>query len=175
MKYLMFLFLPVLLFAHPGRVDFRGGHTDSSTGLYHLHTGQEKGMFIAKVVKITDGDTIVVRDSVAELIVRLNGIDAPEMKQESGKESKRFLESVCLGKDVMVVIRDMDRYSRFVSDIFMLDDVMVNQLMVEEGWAWHYVEYSDDKLLANAQMRARSSGRGLWRNPNPVPPWEFRK
>lgn len=175
MRHLVFLLIPAVLFAHPGRVDFRGGHTDSSTGIYHMHTNQEKGMFIARVLKVTDGDTLVVRDSSSELIIRLNGIDAPEIKQEYGKESKRFLEGVCLGKDVMVVVRDMDRYARFVSDIFMLDDVMINQLMVEEGWAWHYTEYSDDKLLSNAQMRARSGGRGLWKNPDVVPPWDYRR
>ena len=47
--------------------------------------------------------------------------------------------------------------------------------MVQEGWAWHYVQYSKDALLAKAEKEAREAKRGLWAGPNPIPPWEYRK
>lgn len=46
--------------------------------------------------------------------------------------------------------------------------------MVKGGWAWHYKAYSKDKRLADAEVGARRTRRGLWADSHPVPPWEFR-
>jgi len=46
--------------------------------------------------------------------------------------------------------------------------------MVREGWAWHYKRYSKSKELAEAEKKARKAKAGLWADPNPVPPWEWR-
>jgi micrococcal nuclease len=48
----------------------------------------------------------------------------------------------------------------------------INLEMVKEGWAWHYKAYSDNKQLA--EVAARKIRRGLWADPSPVPPWEYR-
>lgn len=173
MTRLLFLLVPVLVFSHPGRVDFKGGHTDSSTGLYHYH--KEKAMFKASVVRVVDGDTLVVNSDSTNLNIRLNGVDAPEIKQEFGQESKKWLEAQCAGKDVMVIVRSMDKYARLVCDVFTIDSVFINQLMVEDGMAWVYDDYTDDPLLEKAESRARAKSLGLWKSPNPIPPWEFRK
>jgi micrococcal nuclease len=50
----------------------------------------------------------------------------------------------------------------------------VNRQMVAEGLAWHYTRYSDDATLADAEGEARAAARGLWRDREPVPPWEWR-
>jgi endonuclease YncB( thermonuclease family) len=47
--------------------------------------------------------------------------------------------------------------------------------LVRNGLAWHYTKYSKDKRLARAQARAKKAKRGLWKQENPVPPWEWRK
>jgi micrococcal nuclease len=47
--------------------------------------------------------------------------------------------------------------------------------MVRAGLAWHYVRYSNDSLLASAERDARGAHRGLWVQPAPIAPWEFRR
>jgi micrococcal nuclease len=46
--------------------------------------------------------------------------------------------------------------------------------MVAEGLAWHFTRYSDDATLADAEGEARTAGRGLWADRDPVPPLEWR-
>jgi hypothetical protein len=46
--------------------------------------------------------------------------------------------------------------------------------LVQAGFAWHYKQYSRDLVLAHAEVVARTQRTGLWNQPNPVPPWEFR-
>jgi endonuclease YncB( thermonuclease family) len=51
----------------------------------------------------------------------------------------------------------------------------VNRQMVATGNAWHYAAYSKDQSLADLQSQAQAQKLGLWAQPNPTPPWEFRK
>jgi endonuclease YncB( thermonuclease family) len=51
----------------------------------------------------------------------------------------------------------------------------INLEMVQDGMAWHYVQYSKSKELAAAEEAARKAKKGLWVDKEPVPPWEFRK
>ena len=41
--------------------------------------------------------------------------------------------------------------------------------------AWHYVKYSDDQKLADAELKSRTAKRGLWADPKPMPPWDWRR
>jgi len=41
--------------------------------------------------------------------------------------------------------------------------------------AWHYVKYSDDQKLADAEQKAPTAKRGLWADPKPMPPWDWRR
>ena len=54
--------------------------------------------FSAKVIKISDGDTITVLSGKEQTKVRLYGIDAPEKKQDYGQRSKQFLASLIAGQ-----------------------------------------------------------------------------
>lgn len=51
----------------------------------------------------------------------------------------------------------------------------VNAAMVEEGFAWHYVAYSNSKVLAKTETDARAAKAGLWADPAPTSPWEWRR
>lgn len=51
----------------------------------------------------------------------------------------------------------------------------VNAAMVEDGFAWQYVQYSRDKRLMILEHDAREFKRGLWADPEPVPPWKWRR
>ena len=46
--------------------------------------------------------------------------------------------------------------------------------LVEAGLAWHYKKYSDDPVLAAAEVVAKAKKTGVWSLPNPVPPWAYR-
>src|SRR5262249_27668736 len=56
-----------------------------------------------------------------------------------------------------------------------LGERWINKELVEEGFAWHYVQYSKDKELAKAEKAAKERMKGLWADPSPIPPWDFRK
>jgi endonuclease YncB( thermonuclease family) len=130
-----------------------------------------------KVVKVKDGDTIAVlvdKGDKQELTIRLAGIDAPEKKQPYGEKAKVGLSGLVFGKVVVVEITQKDKYGRSIGDIHV-DGEWVNKRMVMDGLAWHYVQFSKDKELAEAEIDARKNGRGLWADKEPVEPWEFRK
>jgi endonuclease YncB( thermonuclease family) len=127
-----------------------------------------------KVVGITDGDTFTVLDSANQQYkIRLEGIDAPESHQAYGTQSRKALSEKVFEKHVTVEWREKDKYGRTLGNIF-LDDRWINKDMVQEGWAWHYREYSKSEVLADAESEARTSHSGLWQDDKPIAPWDFR-
>jgi len=128
-----------------------------------------------KVVGITDGDTVTVYTSQGKPIkLRLEGIDAPESKQDFGDASKRHLSGLVFSKSVVIHATGKDRYGRTLGVLYV-DDKNVNAMMIRDGFAWHYKQYSSDPELADAEQSARAARRGLWSMANPVAPWEFRR
>jgi micrococcal nuclease len=128
---------------------------------------------VGEVVGVTDGDTIKVLQGGRQYKIRLNGIDAPEQKQAYGKKSKEFLAALVFAKRVEVVVREMDRYGRYVGDV-LVGGKSANAELVAAGLAWRYTAYSKDENLASLEKTARAKALGLWADPSPVPPWEFR-
>ncbi|MEN9360626.1 MAG: Thermonuclease precursor [Verrucomicrobiota bacterium] len=128
------------------------------------------------VVRVSDGDTIVVLDAgKTQHKIRLAGIDAPESHQAYGDKAKDSLAGMVAGKEVRVEVAGKDRYGREIGRVFAgaLD---VNLEQVKTGFAWHYAQYAKDaKDLAEAQEKARAGKLGLWKDKEPVAPWEFRK
>ena len=137
--------------------------------------------FTGRVVKIVDGDTIHVLDSGRNLYkIRLAGIDAPESGQDFGRVSREHLAGLVAGKTITVEWYKRDRYGRMVGKI-LLDGQDMNLRQVGAGLAWHYKKYSseqspDDRVqYADAETVARKERLGLWRDINPVPPWDYRR
>jgi micrococcal nuclease len=128
-----------------------------------------------RVVKVIDGDTIEILDGKSRTRVRLYAIDAPERGQDFYQKSKDFLASVVAGQTVRVVENRLDRWKRVVGDVYLSDGRHVNAQLVAEGWAWHFIRYSDSPQLTRLEQQARTQRKGLWRHNRPVPPWEFRK
>ena len=125
-----------------------------------------------KVVSVHDGDTITVLQNRQQIKVRLFGIDAPELKQPYGKKSKQFLANLIAGEAVEVEENGKDRYKRTIGTIY-LNGKDINAQMVENGYAWAYRKFS--KKYAPQESEAKYQKLGLWRDEEPVPPWEFRK
>ena len=126
-----------------------------------------------KVDRITDGDTIVLRDSTR---VRLHGIDTPERDQPYGSEATAALESMVEGS-VYIVEVDTDRYGRTVGQLYhSTEGYDINASMVCAGHAWWYERYArDSELLEGCQEEAQDAPKGLWDSDEPMPPWEWRR
>ena len=132
-----------------------------------------------KVVKVSDGDTIWVMDNDKKVKVRLLGIDAPEIKQAFGEESKMILAGLIEKQNVIVVGDDKDRYGRLIGKV-LLDDRDINLEMIKAGAAWHYKKYQadqleEDRILYSSQEQlAQKTKRGLWKEGDPLAPWQWR-
>jgi len=133
-----------------------------------------------RVVHVADGDTITVLDAGnKQHKIRLSGIDAPERKQAYGNVSKKHLADLVAGKPVTVEWSKHDKYLRIVGKVLQNgQDVCLEQ--IKAGMAWHYKYYVKDQppedrvSYAAAEDEARAAHRGLWKDANPVPPWEWR-
>lgn len=73
-----------------------------------------------------------------------------------------------------VVQVDKDRYGRIVGQVF-LGNMDVNAEQVKRGMAWVYPKYARDPKLYEFEREAKIDGRGLWRDKNATPPWEYRR
>ena len=135
--------------------------------------------FTGKVVKIADGDTITVLDYHKVLHrIRLTGIDAPERKQAFGNRSRQSLSQLVFSKIVTVKTKKRDRYGRVLGKI-LINGTDVNKEQIRRGMAWHgYLRdqtATDRTAYAVVEKNARKEQRGLWVNPDPLPPWKWRK
>lgn len=132
--------------------------------------------FSGRVVRVIDGDTVSVLSGNEMYRVRLNGIDAPESKQAYGQRSKQSLIALAAQKNVLVIGNKQDRYGRYLGTI-MNENLNINAEQVKTGMAWAYRFHgkaTDMKMLVLEKI-ARSSGVGLWADPNPVEPWKWRR
>lgn len=136
---------------------------------------------VGSVVAIADGDTITVLDGDrVQHRVRLAGIDAPEKAQDFGERSRQNLARLVFQAQVVVEWNKCDRYDRIIGKV-LRDGQDANLQQILDGMAWHYKQYAreqtpaDQKAYAAAEIDARGAGRGLWKQPNAVPLWEWRR
>lgn len=129
-----------------------------------------------RVVRVADGDTLSLLDKDnRQHKIRLHGIDSPEREQRYGKSAWNALADMVDGKRVSVVVLGEDSYGRTDGTIY-LGDRNINLAMVAAGHAWWYRYYAPhDRVLAAAEERARKQRLGLWAQPDPVPPWDWRR
>ena len=143
-----------------------------------------------KVVAVTDGDTIKILDeNSVQHKIRLTGIDAPEKAQPFGTASRKYLASMVAGKQVRVEASGQDRYGRVLGKVWVqpLDcpgcgmTLNTNHAQILAGMAWWYRAYAKDQSLQDrgryesAVNEARKHKRGIWSEPDPIPPWVWRR
>ncbi|MBY0426791.1 MAG: thermonuclease family protein [Cytophagales bacterium] len=128
-----------------------------------------------RVVGVHDGDTFEVLLNGKKRACRLTNIDAPEIGQKYGTASRDSLRKAILGKVVMVDSVGVDRYKRLLVSA-KVNGLRVDSLMIRKGWAWHYINYSNDALLGSYMIMAINEGLGLWTcgMSGVCPPWLFR-
>jgi len=145
---------------------------------------------VGRVVSIADGDTITILDASNEQHkIRFDGIDAPERKQPFGTRSRENLARYVAGKEVRLDCHKVDRYRRKVCKIWVQPvdcprcgkTLDVGLAQITDGMAWWYRYYAKEQTLADrgryesAEQKARLRKRGLWRDTDPIPPWEWRR
>ncbi|MDR1723183.1 MAG: thermonuclease family protein [Tannerella sp.] len=132
--------------------------------------------FSGKVIKVIDGDTydMVADDSEDTIRVRMDGIDAPERGMPFSRVSTNYLSDLCLGQYIEVEKTGTDQYGRTLGFTYLKDGRELGREMLKAGLAWHFTKYNSDQELADLEDEAKQAKRGLWRDPNPVPPWEKR-
>jgi len=107
---------------------------------------------------------------------RLSGIDCPEKGQAFGTRAKQALSALVFGRDVILQTHGQDKYRRTLADVFPRDGTNVNHELVKNGWCWWYRKYASGNVtLEQLETKARDAKRGLWADPHPIPPWEWRK
>lgn len=129
----------------------------------------------ATVVRVVDGDTIVVKTSGREERVRLIGIDTPESVKPNTPVQCFALEASARTKALLPpgtavrLERDSelrDRYKRLLAYVYRQPDgVFVNLVLAREGFALPYtfppnVTHADEFVAAAGE--ARQGHRGLW-------------
>ena len=129
--------------------------------------------FTAQVVGVHDGDTITVRTAAQTLKVRVMGVDCPELGQPYSARAKQFTSQLVFGKTVTVESHGSDQYDRMLAHV-VLDSRDLGEELLRAGMAWRYGAGPVDQRLVDAERDARRSRAGLWADPAPVPPWQWR-
>ncbi|MDH4091353.1 MAG: thermonuclease family protein [Cyclobacteriaceae bacterium] len=128
-----------------------------------------------KVVKVIDGNTFQVKGEDKQMHkILLMGIDSPELEQEFGREAKKFLEKLILGKTVTLDFKGTDRFGNPLVDV-RIDGTKDPRIeLLKEGLAWT-TENNPPANLEQYRSSAQLRNKGLWQQRNPIPPWIFRK
>ena len=116
----------------------------------------------ARVVRVKDGDTYVMRKGNADFTVRLKNIDAPELKQPYGYLSFVNTSKLLSGRLVSYDSTGKDLYGRVLADIW-INNQRLDSTLIRNGWAWHYQTYSKDSLLKSMMVLAITEKIGLWK------------
>jgi micrococcal nuclease len=132
--------------------------------------------FTGQVVSVLDGDTIEVLNGHHTERICLSGIDCPEKGQAFGQRAKQAASALAFGKDVTIQAHGHDKYKRTLGNVILPDGMNLNQALGKQGWCWWYRKYAPgDTVLEGLEHIAREAGIGLWVDPQPVPPWEWRR
>jgi endonuclease YncB( thermonuclease family) len=144
--------------------------------------------FIAKVVGVSDGDTVTVvldkpcnsqkncKGGKVQYRIRLAEIDTPEKNQPYGAKAKQNLSDLVFGRIVKVARTDTDQYGRLVANLYV-DGKWVNAELIRSGSAWVYRKYARTASLFELEKEAKSLRLGLWSLPEAerTPPWQWRR
>lgn len=142
-----------------------------------IHSAEIEG----RVIGVTDGDTITLLDEKQQQHkIRLSGIDAPESSQAFGQASKRNLSKMVFDHAVVADCRKADRYRRQVCKV-IVGGVDANIEQIKSGMAWWYRKYAREQPPSErsdyeaAEEGAKAARKGLWRDTDPIPPWDWRR
>jgi len=130
-----------------------------------------------QVVKVLDGDSLMIKRKEKVYEVRLYGIDTPEYGQDYSKRARSFTRKHLLNKIVSVEAKDIDKYGRTVAMI-RSQGRLINKELVRAGMAWVYPWFCQEEPICSEmkkiEEKTKNKRRGLWQLADPVPPWKWR-
>lgn len=129
-----------------------------------------------QVSRIVDGDTLWLKTApdADPVVIRIEGIDAPESCQAGGADATQALNQLALNRNVTVRIVARDEHARVVGKVFD-GTVDVGDRMVRDGHAWSSrFKYDRGPYVAEERM-AVALKRGLHSEPGAVMPRDFRQ
>ncbi len=130
----------------------------------------------ASVVRVVDGDTVILSIEGKEYRTRLIGVDTPETVhpskpvEEFGKEASAFLKNLLTGEKVWLEYETgnrEDRYGRLLAYLYRQPDgLFVNLEIVRQGYGHAYTQYPFQHMetFRSYERKAREAGKGLWGN-----------
>ncbi len=133
--------------------------------------------FPATVVEVLAGDTIEVAYGEAQqAVLRLYGIDTPELEQHFGPKAKKFTMSCTKGLELKILTKGKDKEGRTWAVVSLPEGGWnLNERLVRAGMAWWDRRSAPQSvLLPKLEREARESKAGLWQFEDPVAPWEYR-
>lgn len=144
--------------------------------LISISTALSDDLITARVVGVTAGDSLtVIESNNKQVLIRLGGIDCPELGQPFGEQAKEFTSNLCFGKIIMYRMVGIDRFDRTIATVFLEGSTEVNLEILKAGYAWHFKKYAKRQDYADTEAQARRDGVGLWADPKATPPWEWRR
>jgi endonuclease YncB( thermonuclease family) len=130
--------------------------------------------YIARVITVHEGDRLTIYHDGRTETIRLQGIDCPELKQPYGKKAKQVMEAYVGAREVVVRSVQRDRQGSVLAEVLLMDGRSVALELVKEGLAWSRGGLNKGQNLADEEELARAAGKGLWADPDPVPPWKWK-
>lgn len=141
--------------------------------------GQERAddrVVSGRVTRVSDGDTVWLQpgEGGRPLKIRIEGIDAPERCQPWGLQSADALRWRILGRPLQATLSGQDDYRRWLGRLEH-EGTDVGAWMVQQGHAWSYRYRHSAGGYRALEAQARQAGRGLFAEPDPMPPDVFRR
>jgi len=130
--------------------------------------------FAARVVTVHEGDRLTIHHDGRNETIYLKDIDCPDLKQPYGKQAKLVTAAFIGHRDVVVRGLKRDKQGRVSAEVLLDDGRNVGHELLKEGLAWWRRSASSDAGLEVVEELARASGKGLWADSDPVPPWKWK-
>ena len=132
------------------------------------------GEHTGKVLNVIEGDLLKVEMGGRWMRVQLAGVDSPVRGQPYRDVARAFAVRLVQDKIVTVRVVETGDAGHVVGEVLLGGEKTLNRELVAAGLAWHrgswFARYPELRVV---QEQARRARRGLWRDPDPVPPWEF--
>ena len=131
---------------------------------------------VGKVAEAVKGDVLIVAHGEKAEKVRVAGVDCPELVQRFGPEARKFTSDLVLNKEVNIAPLGTDSQGRTIAAVTLPDGRTLNQEILSEGMGWYYEKHpGDGAALRSAAAKAIAAKKGLWTDPAPLAPWDFRR
>jgi endonuclease YncB( thermonuclease family) len=130
--------------------------------------------FAARVVTVHEGDRLTIYHDGRKETIHVKDVECPELRQPYGQQAKLATAAYVGNREVVIKALKRNRQGRITAAVVLQDGRSIAQELVKEGLAWSRPESSEGRSLEDLEQLARAAGKGLWSDPNPVPPWKWK-